>query len=471
MLFLFTVAYILSAQSETYSVDHLKLTDYASKSLSLTTGAGNQIYLNKSGDYEDKKSYYSFSLTPRFSQSKSNSGLECGYGLNLDIDFNNDNTNSSHTNYDNENKSNYYNFYSNNSGKIIKYFGQWHFGIDTDFYARRSFSKHSNYFADSLRSKSKYYSTSFSTRTQFPLGYGRLYSYKEAFLSWTAFLEMEKDGCLSRPATDAEIDELAKVFFSLKSVDKVSIIDSDREKTALILDYLIKSGILLPDRECDALAILLDTWSLGEDYSSFSHISFGQKTFGTLYEVQPYIVWDYDKYSSSYNSTKRYTTSGMHINFNHKKPLRNVWLLDAGIDFYFGWSDQNYHSNQVDFIFEEYDIPQKVVWKPYSLGDLTLNLTYFPGIRSAISAYYKFSYDESPYLTTPFYNHSSFKTSPEHISLSSTLGFKSNYRLNKQTLLSSHFYYENIYYKKRTIQQTSRANNINFTLALQYNIF
>ncbi len=484
MLLMFTIIIILSAQSETYSVDRLKLTDYEQMSLSLSNNTNGNVGVSRNRDYNHDKENTSNTLSLNLYKSKSNIYQEFYYRFLLDLSagINTDDRQLERIDYysNTHDKSTNYSVKPQIYGSFLSYKELWHWGINSSLFLRSYFSKNAD-FVDSYNNNTQRSSdikttsreSGVFTSTQFPLGYGRMYSYHEAYLAWMAVKDMEKAGCLNRKVTDVEIDDLTKVLFSLRSVQRLNLIDSDRERLTRIFDKLISTGFIKPELIPEAIAIFLDTWEMGESYKATYYSKTQSKRFGVLYEITPYFIWSYHKNSSMINTTdstsytnrksiNRFTTSGMDFGYTYNKPLKNVWLFSTSSHFYFGWWDVNSNTNK------------STDWKPYTMGSLLTTLTAFPSVRSKFGVYTQFHYTENytqTYDSSPHNYGYESPDQPDYIYFSLETGINSSYLLNKRTNLNTTIYYENKYLKTLKDNLSERDSDIYFNVSLQYNIF
>ncbi len=486
---------VLTANIEPYSVENLKLTDINSLSLGLTTSSNGQFSnvnsSNSDSKFFDSKSNLQLVLSRRIANEKYD------FSLSPMLTFKNafQQTKSSYQ-YEADTTSNYYTLkqkrFINEYSLIPKlnaqytvYFNSWFLKTSnvTEFSKYRR--SHRDYESDSLTYKQMTDNRIIDNDSKISMGYGRLFSYKESYLAWIALKDMDQEGYLNRNVTAAEIDDLAKIMFSLQSVNNASLIDKNRKQLSLLMQYLKNSGFVKPEAEAKAMAVLLDTWELGENYKSsyyYNNKLFPDKSFGCVYEVEPFFNWAESKTDNDYymhqmppartnTQNYRYTANGFKLGLQIKKPVHNVWLLNNKTDFYIGWCDVNYHrSNSFNTNTDNNDI----FWKPYTKGVLDFSLTYFPGVRSIITTFYTLSFEEN-FLELPYHSteeHGYYKTYyQDHLFFKSEIGINANYLISKNASLSARTTYTNDYRKLLATKVATRLSNLSSSLYIQYTLF
>ncbi len=456
----------LQANISSYSVDNLKLTNINSLSLSISTStAGN--YQNNSKPTSSGKIFLDDTdLHFKLSHQKSNANAD----LQLSLAFTADGTyqNKKYLTADSLRNDSHridknVSFGPDIDFDYTKYLGAWFIKTSNRLGYNKSNQNSKDHNSDTLDFKTIDTTDNLYCSSQLSFGHGRMYSYAEAFIAWSALKEMTDLGYLKREVTDADIDELASIIFDMQSLNKVSLIDKDRAKLTALFRYLQNSGMLKPETEAKATALLIDTWRNGDSfYSNSKSYGFIDKTFGATYEFEPNISWsksnrktNYSRSNHSYNSHGHYIRRGINFYLVQKKPACNTILLSNITNFTFGWSDSygHYNNGGTDTTIYYHDYT-----KPYTNGNSDFSITYFPGLRSALSTYYHFYYNDDQ----------------EILSLISDFGVKAGYLLNKNTIITADLSYNNSYKKYRNIYKTKfseRLSNFDYQLKIQYSIF
>jgi hypothetical protein len=270
-------------------------------------------------------------------------------------------------------------FYSVNAGQYRKYINKFNYGADFDgFYSQDRI----NSVNEDSTSSSEYKLTQWEISNQLSgvIGYGRIYQCQEAYLAWYTLNELDKNACLNREFSNADVEDMATVFYQLRSLHEIDSRISYRKKVTKLLDYLKAKEYLNPSSETKAMAILLELWQN-------SYV----RSVGTKLEAKPFIMVEsikesrrtnyndnYGDYnSSSYMDRYYYAKSGLELLFTYEKPYHNVFQLSSHAEIQQGWYDAFFKDEMSDSLQFKH--------KPYTHLYADYAIAYYPDNRSRIA--------------------------------------------------------------------------------------
>jgi hypothetical protein len=272
-------------------------------------------------------------------------------------------------------------FTSENKVEFRKYFGKISLGgaFDSNYSQRRYNYTRKDSVSHSDSQNNRWDITNQLTAS---IGYGRIYECREAYIAWDTFKELDKNALLSRQYTSADIDEMAVMFYQLRSLVQFDSHKKYRQKVATLIDFLKVKGYLKAGSETNATAMLLDMWQTG---------SYSNRYVGTKVEAKPfaaiktsknathddyYYIDDNDSFRSDFDRSY-YAKYGLELKFSDERPVLNVLQCSTNISAVQGWYNAFYQEPLIDSLnFHE---------KPFTHLFADYTLAYYPNNVSRIA--------------------------------------------------------------------------------------
>jgi len=270
-------------------------------------------------------------------------------------------------------------FEAYNTATYRKYNNQFFWGGD---FAGSYYQNRNNSTTKDTVSYSEYQNNHWNISNQLSgaIGYGRMYQCQEAYLAWYALNELDKSACLNCEFSNESVDDMATMFYNLRSLHEIDFRIIYREKAAKIMDYLKAKGYVHPSSESKAMAILLELWQNGNNI---------KRLVGTKLEVKPFIMAESIKESTRWHENQRdrlvygycnryyYAKGGLELLFTNERPYHNVFQLSSRAGIQQGWYDGFYKEKSVDSL--EFDR------KPFTHLYADYAVAYYPDNRSSIT--------------------------------------------------------------------------------------